>query len=146
MDRNDYLSACTFFGHREAPDTLYPTLLQSIEQLILQEKVTCFYVGNHGAFDRLAYHALKQLQKHYSYIRINVVLAYMPTRQETYDENRVLPEGIELVPKRFAISYRNNWMLRRCSYVISYITHLTGGAAQFVDKARKQKKIIIAIK
>lgn len=139
------MSACTFFGHRDAPDTLYPTLLQAIEQLILKENVTCFYVGNHGAFDRLAYKALKQLQKRYSHICINVVLAYMPTHQEAYDANSVLPEGIELVPKRFAVHYRNRWMLRQANYVVSYVTRNYGGAVQYVRAARKQGRLVLSL-
>ena len=31
-------------------------------------------------------------------------------------ENTLLPEGIENVPPRFAISWRNKWMLERSDY------------------------------
>lgn len=140
------MSACTFFGHRDAPDTLYPTLLQTIERLILQKNVTCFYVGNHGSFDRLAYTALRQTQKLYPHIRIAVVLAYMPSaKNERCSEDSLLPEGIETVPKRYAIDYRNRWMLNRSTYVISYITRGYGGAARYVRAAEKQEKIVIAL-
>lgn len=140
------MSACTFFGHRDAPDTIRPHLQTAIEHLILKENVTCFYVGNHGAFDRIVYSVLRQMREKYPHIRITVVLAYMPSsKDDCYGEDSLLPEGIEAVPKRFAVNYRNKWMLRRATYVITYITHTYGGAARFVDKARKQKKILIAI-
>ncbi len=138
--------ACTFFGHRDAPESLYPALLQTIEQLILQEKVTCFFVGNHGAFDRLAYNALRQMRKYYPHIHIAVVLAYMPSaKDERYSEDSLLPEGIETVPKRFSINYRNEWMLRRSTYVISYVIRRFGGAARCVDLAKARNKTIISL-
>ena len=55
----------------------------------------------------------------------------------------ILPEGIENVPPRYAISWRNSWMLRRSDFVVTYITHSYGGAAQFAAKAVRQKKVVI---
>jgi hypothetical protein len=36
-------------------------------------------------------------------------------------------------------------MLKQSDYVITYITHTWGGAAQYVSKAKRQGKIIIEI-
>lgn len=55
----------------------------------------------------------------------------------------MLPEGIETVHPRFAISWRNKWMIKQSDYVVTYITHAWGGAAQFAEKAAKQNKIVI---
>ncbi len=55
------MEACTFFGHRESPDEVFAILKETIEKLITENKVTEFYVGNQGNFDRLAYKALKEL-------------------------------------------------------------------------------------
>ena len=57
----------------------------------------------------------------------------------------MLPEGIERVPKRFAISWRNNWMLENSDYVVAYVTHSWGGAVQFVEKAEKRGQKVIYI-
>ena len=140
------MSACTFFGHRDAPDTVLPALVQTIEELVVNKHVSCFYVGTHGAFDRFAYTALKQAKTQYPQISVNVVLAYMPTvKDERYGEDSLLPEGIETVPKRFAIHYRNQWMLRHASYVVSYVSRDYGGAAKYVNRAKKQGKTIISL-
>ena len=140
------MSACTFFGHRDAPDFILPALAQTIEELIVNKHVTHFYVGTHGAFDRMAYHALKQAKMQHPHIHINVVLAYMPTPNDAqYGEDSVLPEGIETVPKRFAINYRNEWMLRRAAYVICYIARHYGGAFRYVETANKQEKTVISL-
>ena len=55
----------------------------------------------------------------------------------------MLPEGIEEVHPRFAISWRNKWMLRQSDYVVTYVTHSWGGAAQFAEMAARQGKKVI---
>jgi len=57
----------------------------------------------------------------------------------------MLPEGIETVHPRFAISWRNKWMINQSDYVVTYITHSWGGASQFAQKAEKCLKKIIRI-
>lgn len=137
---------CTFFGHRECPETIRPQLKEVVLQLIESKEFDMFYVGNHGAFDAMALSVLKEAKLLYPHIDYAVVLAYLPNETTTADPNHtLLPDGIETVPKRFAISYRNNWMLKNAVCVISYITVPHGGAAQYVEKARKQGKTIINI-
>ena len=65
-------------------------------------------------------------------------------KKNEYDSftNTVYPEGIETVPKRFAISWRNKWMLKESDYVVTYITHTWRGAAQFAESAKRQKNVI----
>jgi hypothetical protein len=36
-------------------------------------------------------------------------------------------------------------MLKQSDYVVTYITHSYGGAAQFVKKARRQGKTIVSV-
>ena len=56
----------------------------------------------------------------------------------------ILPDNIEAVPKRFAIIFRNKWMIRQSDYVITYVTErMASGAAQFKELAERQGKNII---
>jgi hypothetical protein len=55
----------------------------------------------------------------------------------------MLPEGIESVHPHYAISWRNNWMLQQSNYVVTYITHSWGGAAQHEKKAIRSGKVVI---
>ena len=48
-------------------------------------------------------------------------------------------------PKRFAISWRNRWMLDRSDHVIAYVTRSWGGAAQFAELAKKRGKQVHAL-
>ena len=52
-------------------------------------------------------------------------------------------EDIETVRPKFAISWRNNRLLRESDYVVTYITHTHGGAYQYAEKAKRQKKNVI---
>ena len=81
----------------------------------------------------------------YPEIQYAVVLAYMPGKKNEYDDfsETILPEGIEAVHPRYAIDWRNCWMLQRSVFVVTYITHPWGGAARFADKARRAGKTVI---
>ena len=43
-------------------------------------------------------------------------------------------------------TWRNKWMLKQSDYVVTYITHSWGGAAQFAEIAARQKKTVINLK
>lgn len=137
---------CTFFGHRFVKDEIFSTLNLTLVDLIENHNVKLFYVGNHGGFDSMVCRALQNLSKRYP-IQYYIVLSYMPTKKNaTEDLNTILPDGIERVPKRFAISYCNQWMIRQSDYVVTYVTRTIGsGAAQFKEKAQKQGKVVIEL-
>ena len=103
-----------------------------------------FYVGNHGNFDAMVRRQLEDLSKIYP-IKYYVVLAYMPGKNDNPYEHSILPEGIESVPRRFAISYRNKWMLNKSDIVVTHVTRKFGGAWEFKQMADKQSKDIIEL-
>ncbi len=146
MEQESSKKTCTFFGHRDCPAEVRAALRGTVVELIEQCGADTFYVGNHGAFDAMARSVLRELKQEYSHISCHVVLAYLPQGQNRADDrdgcDLIYPEGIELVPKRFAVSWRNQWMLERSEYVVTYITHGWGGAAQFAQMAKRQKKIV----
>lgn len=140
---------CTFFGHRNAPDKIEPTLRSTLIDLIENKGVTLFYVGNHGAFDSMVRKVLKELSSQYP-ITYHVVLAYMPRKDGVSDltdfSDTILPDEIETAPKRFAITYRNKWMIKQSDYVVTYVTNRIGsGAAQFKELAEKRGKKVIEL-
>ena len=131
---------CTFFGHRDCPQSVRPKLRAALIEQIETQHVTTFLVGNEGGFDAMAQSVLHELRQVYPAISCTVVLAYLPRRPQNADLATLFPEGIETVPKRFAISWRNRWMLRHADCVIAYVAHSWGGAARFCELARKQGK------
>ena len=141
------MSACTFFGHRDCPSSIKPKLREVLIDLIENHAVDMFYVGQQGAFDGIVRSVLKDLVSVYPHIRYAVVLERLPQKRDEVDShyysNTMLPEGIETVPPRFAISWRNKWMIKHSDYVVTYITHSWGGAAQYAERARHQRKVVI---
>ena len=140
---------CTFFGHRIVPKEIEPTLRSTLIDLIDNHDVDLFYVGNNGGFDAMVRKVLKELSERYA-ITYYVVLAYMPQKHGGIDptdySDTILPEGIETVPKRFAISYRNKWMIEQADYVVTYVVHDAGsGAAQFKKLAEGREKAVIEL-
>ena len=137
---------CTFFGHRDAPTEIKPALRQVIIDLIERQGVRQFYVGNQGNFDAMARSLLAELEQSHG-IRYEIVLAYLPRENATlYDsDHTLLPEGIESVPPRFAIEYRNKWMIDHSDIVITYVHRSFGGAAKFKVLAEKKNKVVIQI-
>ena len=57
----------------------------------------------------------------------------------------IYPEGLECVHPRYAISWRNKWMIQESDVVVTYVAHSWGGAAKFEQLARKKKKRVINI-
>ena len=141
------MPVCTFFGHRECPDSIKIQLRDVLINLITNHDVDMFYVGNQGRFDAIVRGVLRELKKEYPQINYAVVLAHMPGKQTEYDDytDTMLPEGIEAVHPCYAISWRNNWMLQQSDYVVTYITHSWGGAAKFAARAKCQGKCIYSL-
>lgn len=140
------MSACTFFGHRDCPESIKHDIYSAVDNLISLNDVRTFYVGNHGNFDRLVISVLKELKILYPDINYYVVLAYLPGKDYDLQEYvTIYPEGIEIVPKRFAIDFRNRWMIEKSDYVISYVTRSFGGAAKAKSYAEKHGKNITNI-
>ena len=141
------MPACTFFGHRDCPGSVRPRLRETLVDLIENHAVDMFYVGRQGAFDAMVRSVLKELILEYPHIRYAVVLEHIPGKRNDSDprdySDTMLPEGIENVPPRFAIPWRNKWMIKQSDYVVTYITHSWGGAAQFAELAERQKKTVI---
>ena len=141
------MSSCTFFGHRDAPDTIKPILREKIIDLIENRGVELFYVGNQGAFDRTAIGVLRGLKEEYPQIKYYVVLAYVPHNKDRLgledSDSTIYPECLDKTPPKYAIIKRNRWMIERADFVITYVTHITGGAADFKALAERKGKTVI---
>ena len=138
----------TFFGHRYVQKEIEPILRSTLVYLIEDFGAELFYVGNQGGFDSMVTQVLRELSERYP-IKAYTVLAYLPINGSIASDilPTMLPEGIENTPRRFAISYRNKWMLAHSDYVITHVTtHIASGASQFKILAEKQGKTVINLK
>lgn len=135
---------CVFFGHRECNSLDAEVLRNTLEELIGQG-VEEFLVGNHGQFDSIVRRCLKSLRKKYPQIRYSVVLAYLPAELRDYVDysDTMYPEGIESVHPRYAIDWRNRYLVKAADICVCYIDHTWGGAYKFVRLAKKHGRRII---
>lgn len=138
---------CSFFGHRDTSETISENLYQTVVKVIKEDNVSIFYVGNNGAFDSLARRSVTRAKADFPHIKIYLVFAYLPTIKDTFLDEKydatVYPEGLESVPKRFAISHRNKWLVTQSDVVIGYVRTSYGGAYDALHYAENQKKKVI---
>lgn len=135
----------TFFGHSNTPQTIQKELKTTICNLIETQNASVFYVGNHGNFDRYVSKTLKELTKQYPFIKYYTVLAYMPQKLDEYTDytNSILPEDVAKSHSKYAISKRNDWMLKQSDTIVAYVKHSHGGAARYYQKATSQGKAVV---
>lgn len=141
------MPSCFFIGHRDAPAGLLPQVQAAVEGLIVREGVTDFYVGSRGSFDRLAAAAVRELRATYPQIQLYLVLAYLPAKGTGEAPpgftGTVFPEGLESVPRRFAIQRANRAMVDACDFLVAYAPYAAGNARKVLDYARRRGRIRI---
>jgi len=77
-------------------------------------------------------------------INFSIVLSYIGEKAiSNYQEFTILPEGLELSLPRFAISKRNEWMLRQAKFAIVYVNHRFSNSHKWIEKASKKRIDII---
>ena len=141
----------TFCGHSDFRETgdIRERMIRRITELVNGEAVE-FFLGGYGNFDTFAYSVAKSYRD--ANANANAKLVFVsPYQTESYLKSRVgfYDESIypleEKVPPRFAISYRNKWMVEHADAVIAYVKRTNGGAYQTLKHATKLKKHIINI-
>ena len=142
-----------FFGH-----SAYTAGAGDEEKLlaILTEKIgdepAELLFGGSGAFDSFALYCAKKYQQAHPNVKLVLVpperieVGHKDAKEHSvsvYDE--VLYPKIKEKPARYAISYRNKWMVERSDLVIMYITHKSTVAHQAYRCAQRKKKPIFNI-
>ena len=86
--------------------------------------------------------AVQRAKKKYPNVTLTLLLPYYPFPHDTSDYDRTYyPEGLENVPKPFAIVKANEHMIKTSDYLICYDAGLVGNTGKLVKKAlRRQKK------
>lgn len=134
----------TFCGHGDTigSEPLRKWLRLTIAELI-EQGANLFYHGGYGSFDRLSAVAVWEAKNTHPNITSILALPYLDRKVSAeYCDFTVYPE-LERVPRRFAISKRNEWMVDIADTVVAYVTHDWGGAATTLSYAqRKQKNIL----
>ena len=134
----------TFCGHRDfyGDDAVKRWLRDTVEKLI-RRGADDFLLGGYGGFDACAASVVWELKKQYPAIRSTLVLPYLDREVDAAKYDTTLYPPLEQVPRRFAISKRNENMVNKADIVVAYVTHDWGGAAATLAYAKRKKKEII---
>lgn len=134
---------CTFFGHKNAPFSIKPSLEDQIK-LLIKKGVDTFLVGNNGNFDLIVQGVLEKIALSNASIKYNIVLSRIDESAISGNQNATLfPEGFEKFPKRFAISKRNDWLIKNSNYAIVYVQDKYSNSYKWLQKASKKRLNVI---
>lgn len=143
----------TFCGHSQFPKSSENEyrIMEVLNEIVAEEKAE-LYLGGYGGFDDLAYSCCKKYKESHPNVSLIFITPYLtPEYQRNYLKSRevkydeiIYPE-IENKPLKFAISYRNMWMVDKADYVVCGITHACGGAYKTYKYAKRKNKTVINI-
>ena len=130
---------CFLIGHHDAPGSLLPMLIETVERHVVDYGVTVFTVGHYGAFDRLAATAVKTAKQRRPEISLSLLLPYHPFDRpiEVPDgfDSTFYPPGMETVPRRAAILRANRYMIEHSDYLITYARSQSGNTGNLLALA-----------
>ena len=132
---------CFFIGNRDTPNSIKEQLDEAIEKHIVEYDVTTFIVGHYGRFDVLVTDALCKAKKKHTNIELYLLEPYalnLTHKRELPSEfnGSFYPEGLETVPKPFAIIKANRYVIQHSDYLIAYC-HYIGNTKNFVKYAQR---------
>ena len=142
---------CCFAGHRDIYDnSVADKISETVITLIENEGVKTFWVGNYGDFDRCSAAAVRNLKKLYPGIKLELIIPYPTKEMERYIvyynskyDSILMADIPETTPARLRIRNANRYMVDNSDYLICYVRHSWGGAAQTMEYAEKKKNIRI---
>lgn len=141
----------TFCGHANfSGSNEYEKKILSFLEDTVGDNAADMYLGGYGGFDEFAYRCCKKYKNTHPNVSLVFITPYLTLdyqrnhldiQKDRYD--LILFPEIEDKPKRFAIVYRNRYMVEMADYVVAYVSHNWGGAYESYRYAkRKGKKII----
>lgn len=134
----------TFCGHRDVINReAVEEWLRSVCVDLIINGADEFYLGGYGSFDHMCAAVLRELKRVNPHIRLMLVLPYLNSSMLTVGYDETVYPPLESVPRRFAVSRRNEWMVMESDTVVAYVTHNWGGAAKMLEFAHRKKKRIL---
>lgn len=140
----------SFFGHRRfcKGEQCKEKFLEILETLA-GDRAVDFYLGGYGAFDSFAYACCKEYKDTHPRAKLVLITPYITI---SYQQNNlslqtarydaIIYPDIEDKPLKFAITYRNYWMVDKADSILFYVAHDWGGAYQTYKYAKRKSKRI----
>ena len=140
------MKMCFMVGHRDANMDVYQKLEVAVNLHIMEHGIDEFIIGHYGNFDRMAARAVQDAKILHPKVKLTLLRPYLDDYPlpEGFDGS-IYPDGLEAVPRRFAILQANHKIIECCTHVIVYVRYTFGGAYQCLEYARRKKKHILNI-
>ena len=140
------MKTCFLFGHRDAPDGLRSCIEAAVEYHYRELGINQFIIGAYGNFDRMAAGAVKAVKQRHSDICLSLLLPYHPAERPVEIPpgfvSTLYPEGMESVPRKFAIVRANQYMVKNADTVICYVKHF-GNTRALLEQAQKRSDLYV---
>ena len=151
---NDYDKILGRKSGHNTPPNLKERIKAEIINLIENEDVTEFLVGELGGYEIDAYDTVLEVQKEYPSIRIILVISKITELHEVGERDRcnnverrgcddfILPDKCATGYRRLGIVYRNRYIIEHTDFIIAYNKY-EGRAYEFCKAAKgKGVKVI----
>ena len=140
-DKN-VLRSCKF----KKSDELERRILDFLEERVGDNSAE-MYLGGYGNFDTFAYDCCKKYKATHSNISLVFVTPYLTAEyqqkhlkyQKTRYDSIVYPD-LEKKPPKFAILYRNKYMIEKADYVLAYVSHDWAERTRLISTQKEREK------
>lgn len=139
----------TFCGHSDfhGTDRMEKKILDYLEEKVGNERAY-MYLGGYGGFDSFAYNCCKKYKMTHTNVSLVFVSPYLIIDcgknnlrlKEEYD--LIIYPEIEEKPRKYAITYRNKYMIEKSDCVVAYVERSFGGAYSTYKHAKRMGKEI----
>ncbi len=143
----------SFAGHRFIYDktNVKNMVKEKIKTCVSNEDGIYFYLGGYGDFDNLCATACREVKAEFPRAELVYVTPYLTLNEQKrinemlklrlYDS--IIYPPIEKTPPKYAISKRNEWMMKNSDIVIAYVKKSYGGAYNSISIAKRSGKKVI---
>jgi hypothetical protein len=133
-----------FFGHRHLDDLnrIDERLMPILHRIIDEQEHIFFLIGRNGEFDEYAASVIKRARYQYGVDNSDLILVlpYPVAHMEDYEvyyDGVFIPDCLEGVHPKAAMTKRNQWMVECADLVIVNVESTRGGAAAAMRYAER---------
>ena len=130
---------CILFGHADVLNLNTDRLKKEILTLWQKYHDVEFLVGNNGSFDYACQNVLEETRREVQSLSYTIVLSHInEIPLNSRSESSIFPEELSTALPRFAISKRNNWMIKHADFAICYVSRIASNSYKIFNKLSRK--------
>ena len=133
---------CVLFGHKDASEKIKAKIKKYIIDILSENESVEFLVGNNGSFDSMAQSVLEDLSIERTELNYLIYLSKIDEVALSGNQTKtVYPEGLHKVPQRFAISKRNDLLIKNADMALIYINNRFSNTYKITQKEGRKNNL-----